>query len=78
MTGVGADVLVRLPELDSVVGGTFVHGSERSRARECERKRTCEELRAIDSKDGPDGLLVSNKVVQQLEVLPHLCRSSDA
>ena len=77
VAGVRPDVLVLLPQLDRVVRGTFVRAARSSlgHARKGgEAGRTCEILRAIDGQDCPDGLLVSNKVVQQLEVLPYLCR----
>lgn len=67
---------MRFPQLDRVVRGTFVRAARSSlgHARKGgEAGRTCEILRAIDGQDCPDGLLVSNKVVEQLEVFPHLC-----
>ena len=36
--------------------------------------RTRKKLARIDGEHGPDRLLVANQVVQQLEVLPYLCR----
>lgn len=43
-----------------------------SRAQGDEAGRTCQILRAIDGEDRPDGLLVSNKVMEQFKVFPHL------
>ena len=76
MTRVGTNVLVLFPKLNGVVRRTFAAPSGQtgrgSRAQGDEVRRTCQKLGAIDGEDCPDGLLVSDKVVKQFKVFPHL------